>query len=134
MFAVRAFNRLVPAVTLLVILIGTPAHAQQVTLGQEAYLTPPKEIADAVFAARGETVALTNLSPDGKKFLITKTDGLPPLARMAGPCVHLAEMAFDPVACRARDLWVRSADGFDLFYYAEKRTVPVHVPARARGR
>jgi len=27
---------------------------------------------------------------------------------------------------------VRSADGFDLFYYAEKRTVPVHVPARAR--
>src|SRR5262249_49035441 len=132
MFAVRFFKRPFPIGLFLIVLIATPARAQQVTLGQEAYLTPPKEIADAVLAARNENVTFTNLSPDGKKFLITKTDGLPPLTRMACPCVHLAETAFDPVACRARDLWVRSADGFDLFYYAEKRTVPVHVPPKAR--
>jgi dipeptidyl aminopeptidase/acylaminoacyl peptidase len=122
---------LLPAV-LACVLVGVPARAQQVTLGKEAYLTPPKEIADAVVASRGENLALTHLSPDGKKFLVTKSDGLPPLQRMACPCVHLAEMAFDPVACRSRDLWVRSADGFELFYYADKRTVPVQVPGRAR--
>jgi hypothetical protein len=117
---------------LAVALVGMPVRAQQVTLGKEAYLTPPKEIADAVLASRGENFTLTNLSPDGKKFLVTKSDGLPPLQRMACPCVHLAEMAFDPVACRSRDLWLRSADGFEIFFYADKRTVAVQVPGRAR--
>jgi len=101
-------------------------------LAKEAYLTPPKEIADAVLAGRNENVVLNNLSPDGKKFLVTKTDGLPPLSRLACPCAHLAEMAFDPVAARARDLWVRSADGFELFFPADQRTVPVRVPDQIR--
>ena len=35
-------------VTLFGILIGIPVHADQVPLSKEAYLTPPKEIADAV--------------------------------------------------------------------------------------
>src|SRR5438270_7032231 len=103
------------------------------SLAVEAYLTPPKEILDAVLATgRGEYVTLTNLSPDGKKFVITKSDGLPPIARLGCPCAHLAEMAFDQIAGRSRDLWVRSADGFDLFYYSDNRTVPVKVPAGAR--
>ncbi|HVK12003.1 MAG TPA: hypothetical protein VM597_24735, partial [Gemmataceae bacterium] len=101
-------------------------------LAVEQFLTPPKEILDAVLATRGQNVTLTNLSPDGNKFVVTKTDGLPPLSRLGCPCVHLAEMAFDPVAGRARDLWVRSADGFDLFDYADKKTIPVKVPAGAR--
>src|SRR5262245_11002805 len=127
------------------VLLATPVPAEQplppprvvpmelkACLTVEAYLTPPKEIADAVLAARSENISLTNLSPDGKKFLVTRTDGLPPLTRLACPCAHLAEMAFDPVAGRARDLWVRSADGFELFSYADKRTVPVKVPDGAR--
>src|SRR5947199_7311997 len=104
----------VALVLLAFVVVGIPVHGQQVTLSKEAYLTPPKEIADAVLAARNENVTLTNLSPDGKKFLITKSDGLPPLQRLARPCVYLGEMAFDHVAGRARDLWVRSAAGFDL--------------------
>ena len=55
------------------------------------------------------------------------------MSRLGCPCAHLAEMAFDPVAGRARDLWVRSADGFDLFYYADQRTVPVQVPPGVRA-
>ncbi|HEV3204954.1 MAG TPA: prolyl oligopeptidase family serine peptidase, partial [Gemmataceae bacterium] len=98
----------------------------------EAYLTPPKEIADAVLASRHENATLTNLSPDGKKFLITKSDGLPPLARMARPCVHLGEMEFDPGAGRSRELWIRSSVGFDIYHYADKRTLPVQIPERAR--
>src|SRR5262245_49933037 len=52
---------------------AAPAEAGQLAvLGKEAYLMPPKEIADAVLAARNEIVTLTNISPDGRKFLIAK--------------------------------------------------------------
>ncbi len=107
-------------------------HAEAALLGKEAYLTPPKEIMEAVLAARGENVSLTNLSPDGRKFLVAKRDGLPSLARLGSPCVHLAEMAFNPVACRARDLWVQSAEGYELVFPGENRTVAVKAPAGAR--
>src|SRR5262245_6482929 len=132
--------------SLLGVLLATPLPAEQplppprivatepsACLTVEAYLTPPKEILDAVLATRTNNVTLTNLSPDGKKFVITRTDGLPPIARLGCPCAHLAEMAFDPVAGRARDLWVRSAEGFELFYFADKRTVPVKVEGARVG-
>jgi dipeptidyl aminopeptidase/acylaminoacyl peptidase len=117
---------------LLVLVSPMPGDDQAVSLGKEAYLMPPKEIADAVLAPQHETRTLTNLSPDGMKFVISKSDGLPPLERLARPCVYLAEMAFDPVACRSRELWIRSSVGFDIFYHADKRTVAVQVPERAR--
>jgi len=90
-------------------------QAQQVVLTKEAYVLPPKEIADVVLAPRHENVSLTNLCPDGRKFLITKSDGMPTLVRMGRPAVHLGEMDFDPVAGRARQLWIRSDRGYDLF-------------------
>jgi dipeptidyl aminopeptidase/acylaminoacyl peptidase len=129
---IRHLRRPSIAVFLLLVLTGKPARGQQVILSKEAYLTPPKEIADAVLAARHENVTLSNISPDGKKFVVTKSDGLPPLQRMARPHVYLGESAFDHVAGRSRDLWVRSNAGFDIFVYADKRTVPVQVPERAR--
>ena len=124
------------AVCLLVISVYGVAeyqsHAQNVTLTKESYLMPPKEIADVLLAPRHENTSLTNLCPDGRKFLITKSDGMPTVGRMGAPCVYLGEMAFDPVANRARQLWIRSDVGYDLFFFAEKRTVPVQVPAKAR--
>src|SRR5437762_14068105 len=106
--------------TLLGVALCPVVSAQQIVVGQEAYLTAPKEIAD-VLATRGDMVSLTNLSPDGKKFLITKNDGLPPVQRLGCPHVILGEIAFDHLANRAHDLWVRSNAGYDLFSVADKR-------------
>ncbi len=128
------------AVVLLTLVLGIaaglPAQADQPLakspLAKEAYLTPAKEIADAVLANRDEIHLLTNLSPDGKKFIIVKNDGMPPLARVGRPTARLGEMAFDHTAGRSRDLWIRSVAGYDIFYHADKRTVPVQVPEQAR--
>jgi dipeptidyl aminopeptidase/acylaminoacyl peptidase len=123
------------AATFLCVLLEMPARADKGPpgpLGVETYLTPPKPIADAIAGLRNDNVSLTNISPDGKKFLIPKNDGPPPLARLARPHVHLGEMAFDPVAGRSHDLWVRSVAGFDLFYLVDQRTTPVQVPDHAR--
>lgn len=133
MHPVRPSRRLPTVVALfaLVVIAAMRSGAQDVPLDKEAYITPPKEIADVVRAAR-ENVSLTNLSPDGKKFLLVKYDGLPTLERMARPCVHLGELAFDPVAHRAHGLYVRSSAGYEFFYHADKRKVPVQLPPDAR--
>ena len=46
--------------------------AQRVELNKEAYLAPPKVVADSITAPWHKNTALSNLSPDGGKFLITK--------------------------------------------------------------
>lgn len=112
----------------------TPADAGQLALlSKETYLMPPKVIADAVLAARGENVTLTNLSPDGRKFLIARRDGLPSIDRLGCPCVHLAEKAFDHVALRDRAIWVNSSEALDLYFPVENRTVSVQLPKGARA-
>src|SRR5262245_2143121 len=64
---------------LITLAVTTAVRGQPVVLSKEAYLTPPKEIADAILATENENFTLTNLSPDGKKFLIVKNDGMPTL-------------------------------------------------------
>ncbi|HSQ56506.1 MAG TPA: prolyl oligopeptidase family serine peptidase [Gemmata sp.] len=105
---------------------------QLAVLNKEGYLVPPRQIMDAVLASRGQRISLTDLSPDGRKFLITHRDGLPPLDRLGCPCEYLAEVPFDPVAYRSRVLWVNSAEGFDIFFPVDARTVRVKSPPGAR--
>jgi dipeptidyl aminopeptidase/acylaminoacyl peptidase len=116
--------------------VGLPVHADEPVpkspLATEAYLTPAKEIADAVLATRDEVHTLSNISPDGKKFVIVKNDGMPPLSRVGRPTARLGEVAFDHTAGRSRDLWIRSVAGYDIFYHTDKRTVPVQIPDQAR--
>ena len=102
--------------------VGLPVHADQPVpkslLATEAYLTPAKEIADAVLATRDEVHTLSNISPDGKKFVIVKNDGMPPLSARRPPYgpawrssvrSHGRQIAgpVDPQRCRLRHLLPR---------------------------
>jgi dipeptidyl aminopeptidase/acylaminoacyl peptidase len=128
------FPALAIATVSLWVLVWVDARGQDTVLSKEAYMLPPKVILDAVLAARPEdNVTFTNISPDGKKFLVTKNDGLPTLERMGRPHVHLGELpAFDHTANRSHQLYVKSNVGYDIFYYAQRRKVPVEVPSGAR--
>jgi dipeptidyl aminopeptidase/acylaminoacyl peptidase len=106
--------------------------AQSVVLDRESYLTPPEPIAEAIRSLERESTLLTNISPDGTKFLIPKNDGMPPLSRLAKSTVYLGEMAFDPTAYRSKQLWVRSLVGYDIFLPPEKKTISIQVPPNAR--
>jgi len=124
-------------VSVVCLLVGLPGRAQEIarskeTLADEKYQMPRKEIADVVLADWHKNITLNNLSPDGKKFLITKNDGLPTVDRQGRPCIYLGELAFDPIAYRAHPLYVKSSAGYDLYDHATKRAVPVQVPAKAR--
>ncbi len=136
-FAVTRFIILQTILSILSLLglmnFGQPLPAEEpATLAQEAYLKPPAAIADAVLGLQTNNQSMTNLSPNGKVFVLERRELLPPLERLAAPNVYLAELAIDPIATRSRDIWVRSGSGFDLFSHEDKRTVPVQIPDGAR--
>ncbi|MFC1782081.1 prolyl oligopeptidase family serine peptidase, partial [Planctomycetota bacterium] len=79
-----------------------------------------------------KNITYTNISPDGKKFLVTKGDGMPALELLGRPHVHLGETDLDHIAMRSRRLTTRNSVGFDLFYYQDERTVSVEIPEGAR--
>lgn len=100
-------------------------------LTTERYLTPPPAIAEAVLAPRYGNVTLSNPSPDGRYFLEVESEGLPSLATFARPHYYLGGLQVDPRANRTRSLTTRSAAGFDLIAWENRRTVEVQVPAGA---
>jgi len=106
--------------------------AQNGTITEEAYTTPPPEIADFVLAPRHENVTFSNPSPDRRWFVKLRTDGLPRMADFARPYYNLAGVQIDPAASRARSLTTQRASGIDLISLEDGRTVRVQVPEGAR--
>ena len=91
-------------VVITILLLAALPTRGQTPIADEKFQTPCKEIADIVLAEWHKNIALNNLSPDGKRFLITRNDGLPTVDRQGRPCLYLGELAFDPVAHRAHSL------------------------------
>jgi hypothetical protein len=83
---------------------SAPAKAEKwtdVTLKQEAYATPPKELVDAVLAPRYRNVALTSASPDKRWFLDEIGDGPVTMAVFSKPFHELGGLFVDYQANRA---------------------------------
>lgn len=121
---------LVLAVFLLTLPHGA-LFAQNGTLTEEAYTTPPPEIADFVLAPRHENVTVSNPSPDRRWFVKLRTDGLPRMADFARLHYNLAGLQIDPAASRARSLTTRRASGLELVSLEDGHTVRVQVPQGA---
>lgn len=110
----------------------TSGRAQEVDLSTEAYIEPPAAILEAVTAPWHDNVSLSNLSPDGTHFLVTISDGMVPLSRMARPYVNLGETTIDHIARRSRSLTTRNSAGLELRIVEDNETRRVQTPDGAR--
>ncbi|MFC1731973.1 prolyl oligopeptidase family serine peptidase [candidate division KSB1 bacterium] len=108
--------------------LTTSLFAQIVNLAEEAYLKPPKEIADIVIAPRHLNVTLSNLSPDKKHFLNTVGAGLPGIELYARPFVNLGESEFDHMANRSRNLTLRKNVAIEIIDYETGEKVTIEPP------
>jgi len=117
--------------SLLVLAVAALSSASLAQLDQESFLTPPKAIADLVTAPRHLNVTLTNLSPDGSTFLISRSSGMPTMAMMAQPYFNLGGEMIDPVAMRDRSLNTRPLAGYDFYDWKTGKRWSVETPASA---
>ncbi len=113
-------------------LLGSSSVAQKAALEGEAYVLPPSAILDLVQAPWHTNVALTNLSPDGKRFLVPRRVQMPELAWLAKPYVNLAGVRIDPKASRARQLTTSTGTGFEIWSLEEGGKIRVPAPDGSR--
>ncbi|HEX7089677.1 MAG TPA: prolyl oligopeptidase family serine peptidase [Longimicrobiales bacterium] len=107
-------------------------RAQDGTLAEEAYATPPPEIAEFVLAPRHRNVSVSNPSPDRTRFAWLVRDGLPRLADYARLHYNLGGLQIDPAANRARSLTTGNAVGLEIISFEDGTRVRVQVPEGAK--
>ena len=108
-----------------VILFMGSANAQ---LDAETFLTPPKAVADLVTAPRHLNVTLSNLSPNGRLFLINRSAGMPTLAQLARPYLELGGEMVDPHAFRDRTINIRGLTGLELYDWQSGKRWAIDIP------
>jgi dipeptidyl aminopeptidase/acylaminoacyl peptidase len=119
----RPARWLLPATLLLVPLpaaLAQQAAAKAATwspreaLTAESYVKPPAEIERLVTAPRQSNVALQNLGPDRKYFLVPVVEGLPTVQTFGKPHYYFGGLQVDFKANRARVMTTRGAAGLAL--------------------
>jgi hypothetical protein len=113
---------------------GAPSalDAQSQAILAEGYLTPPDHIAALVASDRHENTTLSNLSPDGRFFLSSESEGMTALAQLARPYMRLAGIAVDPNANRTRSFTTGSTTGLELIDASTGARTSIQVPSGAR--
>jgi dipeptidyl aminopeptidase/acylaminoacyl peptidase len=111
--------------------VSMPVYAQKMVLSEESYAKPPKEIMDVVLAPTYNNATLSNLSPNGVHYLITKRSGLTQISDMAKPFYNLGETEYDPKGNRSRRMTTTPTVGFELFNWKDQTTTVVEVPDNA---
>ena len=97
-------------------------------LAAQQYIKPPQEIMEAVLAPWHLNVNVGNLSPDRTRFIVTKSNGMPPLALLAKPYVNLGGLQVDLQANRARRFTTSTASGLKVVSLADGKEVRIEVP------
>ena len=117
---------------LVVLTLAGPVSGQN-PLKDEAYLMPPPEIARLVDAPRQNNSLLTDLSPDGSRFLVSHSGGMPSIADLARPYVNLGGNKIDARARRDRSLSVRGVDGYESVEWRTGKRTAIRMPEGARA-
>ena len=104
----------------------------QEVLAAKDYQVPPEEVKNIVLAPRHQNISLTNLSPDGRFFLNSHSDGLTPLERMAIPFMNIGGREIDTVANRLRSLTTGGSIGYELIPAEGGDPTPINLPSDAR--
>ncbi len=134
------FVRLVFVVAAAVLPLSVIAQSQQAAstywadevIAKEGYVTPPRELADAVLAPRHMNVNLSNLGPNQDWFLDEVGDGLVEMPVFSKPFHDLGGQFIDFKANRARTLTIRNNVGIQLFSATDGSKKTLAVPAGAR--
>ena len=123
---------LVRPVVLAMLLCSAGAFADvEDTFAKYAYIRPAPNIEKLVMAPRHLNVTLTNLSPDGKHFLISKTPGLSKIADMAKPYYNLGGLQIDRKATRSRTMTYRGTQSLTIFDWKSGEKWAIQLPEGA---
>ena len=101
-------------------------------LKTEGYVTPPKELADAVLIPRYLNISLTNASPDKKWFVDEIGDGPVLMKTFSKPFHELGGVFIDFKANRARALTTRNNIGIQIVSASDSSRRSLQIPAGAR--
>jgi dipeptidyl aminopeptidase/acylaminoacyl peptidase len=101
-------------------------------LTQESYLSPDRDIADAVLAPWWKNHAPGNFNPEITHYAVLERNGLPRLADLGRPHANLAGLDVDTVANRTRALSVRGSTGIRLVPLAGGDPISIPVAADTR--
>ncbi len=101
-------------------------------LTEESYIQPSVDVASAALAPWYKNVSISNLSPDGKTYVVLERDGMPSLAALGKEHVNLGGFQVDVAANRSRDLTTRSAKGFRFVALNTGQTLKVPLKPDAR--
>jgi len=105
---------------------------QDKVLMHEGYVSPPRELADAVLAPREMNVTLGNLSPDKKWFLDDIGDGPTPMSIFGRPFDELGGVFIDFKANRLRSVTLRNTTGIQVISAIDGTRKTLATPAGAR--
>lgn len=102
-------------------------------LGEERYITPPREIADLVTAPWWTNVNPSNLGPGRPRALVAVSEGQPSIAQLARRFYNLGGVVVDPVAYRERSINVRRTAAYEIWDIEAGSKVRIEVPGVSVG-
>lgn len=101
-------------------------------LTQESYLSPVRDISDAVLAPWWKNHTPGNFSPDVTHYAVLERNGLPRLNDLGRPHANLGGLDVDTGANRTRTLSVRGSTGIRLVPLAGGDSISIPVAADSR--
>lgn len=100
----------------------------QTALKTEKYIQPPAAIMGAVLAPWQKNYSVTNLEPNGERFIVAESAGLTPLKDLGKPYLNLGGLQIDHQANRARSMTTRTFAGLTIRSLKGAPPIEIEMP------